>query len=169
MSHTGSGSTATSRTGGPSAADAQHDGFGGEVGRGHARTIRAPWQADSVPRVREAVAADLVARGVSEDVVGEAELVVTELVTNSLRHARPLPDHTVRIHWKARGDHVEVEVSDAGGDTLPAPAARALWATSGRGLRIVRSLAHEWGVTQGEKQVNVWAALGGPSRRRVAP
>ncbi|GAB3106949.1 hypothetical protein GCM10027055_01840 [Janibacter alkaliphilus] len=149
--------------GGPPARDA----FGGEVGRGHARTIRAPWQADSVPLVREAVASDLAARGVSEQVVGEAELVVTELVTNSLRHARPLPDHTVRIHWKARNDNVEVEVSDAGGDTVPAPAARAVWATSGRGLRIVRSLAHEWGVTQDEKQVNVWAALGGPSRRRV--
>lgn len=145
------------------------DAFGGEIGRGHARTIRAPWQADSVPLVREAVAADLTARGVSEEIVSEAELVVTELVTNSLRHARPLADHTVRIHWKARADNVEVEVSDAGGATVPAPAARALWATSGRGLRIVRSIAHEWGVQRDDKQTTVWAALGGPSRRRVGP
>lgn len=145
----------------------ERDSFGGDVGRGQARTVRAPWHRDSVPRIREAVAADLTAREVSEKVIGEAELVVTELVTNSLRHARPLPDHTVRVHWKARGDHVEIEVGDGGGETTPAPAARAVWATSGRGLRIVRSLAHEWGVTQDDRQVNVWAALGGPSRRRV--
>lgn len=145
------------------------DSFGGEIGRGHARTIRAPWRLESVPRVRAAVAEDLIARDVDEQVVGEAELVVTELVTNSLLHARPLPDHTVRVHWKARGDHVEVEVSDGGGETRPAPAARAVWATSGRGLRIVRSIAHEWGVTEGDRQVNVWAALGGPSRRRANP
>ena len=117
--------------------------------------------------MREAIALDLAAREVSEQVIGEAELVVTELVTNSLRHASPLADRTVRIHWKARGDNVEVEVSDGGAETEPAPAPRQMWATSGRGLRIVRSIAHEWGVQRDEKQTTVWAALGGPSRRRV--
>lgn len=145
------------------------DSFGGEIGRGQARTIRARWELQTVTKVREAIALDLVARGVGEHVVGEAELVVTELVTNSLRHATPLSDRTVRVHWKARGDNVEVEVSDGGSDTEPVPAARAVWATSGRGLRIVRSIAHEWGVQRDDKQTTVWAALGGPSRRRVGP
>ncbi len=143
------------------------DAFGGEIGKGQARTVRARWELQTVTRIREAVAQDLAARGVSEAVISEAELVTTELVTNSLRHATPLTDRTVRIHWKARGDCVEVEVSDGGAETEPVPAARAVWATSGRGLRIVRSLAHEWGVQRDEKQTTVWAALGGPSRRRV--
>ncbi|APH00180.1 ATP-binding protein [Janibacter indicus] len=145
------------------------DSFGGEIGRGQARTIRARWELQTVTRVREAIALDLAAREVSEQVIGEAELVVTELVTNSLRHASPLADRTVRIHWKARGDNVEVEVSDGGAETEPAPAPRQMWATSGRGLRIVRSIAHEWGVQRDDKQTTVWAALGGPSRRRVGP
>ena len=106
-------------------------------------------------------------REVSEQVIGEAELVVTELVTNSLRHASPLGDRTVRIHWKARGDNVEVEVSDGGAETEPAPAPRQMWATSGRGLRIVRSIAHEWGVLDDPHGRIVWACVGGPSRRRV--
>lgn len=143
------------------------DVFGGEIGRGQARTIRARWELQTVTRIREAVAQDLVARGITEEVISEAELVTTELVTNSLRHASPLGDRTVRIHWKTRGNCVEVEVSDGGAETKPVPATRAVWATSGRGLRIVRSLAHEWGVQQDEKQTTVWAALGGPSRRRV--
>ena len=73
------------------------DSFGGEIGKGQARTIRARWELQSVTRVREAVALDLVARGVSDEITSEAELVVTELVTNSLRHASPLADRTVRI------------------------------------------------------------------------
>lgn len=143
------------------------DGFGGEIGRGQARTVRARWELQTVTRIRRAVALDLLARDVSDEVVSEAELVTTELVTNALRHATPLSDRTVRIHWKARGNSVEIEVSDGGSDTEPVPAARAVWATSGRGLRIVRSIAHEWGVQRDEKQTTVWAALGGPSRRRV--
>lgn len=151
----------------PTATAGGTDGFGGEIGRGQARTVRARWELQTVTRIREAVAQDLLAREVSDEVVGEAELVTTELVTNALRHATPLSDRTVRIHWKARGNCVEIEVSDGGSDTEPVPAARAVWATSGRGLRIVRSIAHEWGVQRDEKQTTVWAALGGPSRRRV--
>ena len=33
-------------------------------------------------------------------------------------------------------------------------------------LRIVRSLAHEWGVADDRHGSTVWASLGGPSRRR---
>ena len=153
----------------PTATAGATDGFGGEIGRGQARTIRARWELQTVTRIREAVAQDLVAREVSDEVISEAELVTTELVTNALRHATPLSDRTVRIHWKARGNCVEIEVSDGGSDTEPVPAARAVWATSGRGLRIVRSIAHEWGVQRDDKQTTVWAALGGPSRRRVGP
>jgi serine/threonine-protein kinase RsbW len=42
-----------------------------------------------------------------------------------------------------------------------------VWLSSGRGLRIVRSIAHEWGVTEDRTGNVVWATLGGPSRRRA--
>lgn len=161
------GSSTVGQAGAAAPATGGLDSFGGEIGRGQARTIRARWELQTVTRTRQAVAQDLVARGVSDEVVSEAELVTTELVTNSLRHATPLADRTVRVHWKARGNCVEIEVSDGGSNTEPTPAPRAMWATSGRGLRIVRSIAHEWGVQRDEKQTTVWAALGGPSRRRV--
>ena len=142
------------------------DDFGGSVGGGSVRTIRAPFHPESVSRIRRALVADLQAREVAEHVVDEAEIVASELVTNALRHATPLADGSIRIRWKVKGDLVDLEVTDGGGETTPVPAPRVLWAASGRGLRIVRSLAHEWGVAEDKRGITVWAALGGPSRRR---
>jgi anti-sigma regulatory factor (Ser/Thr protein kinase) len=135
---------------------------GGEV----SRTVRVPRSAASVAEVRKIVVRDLQSRDVAPEVVDEAEIVVSELVSNAVRHARALPDGTLRVHWKVKAGVVEVEVTDGGGDRTPRPAPRTIWAPSGRGLRIVRSLAHEWGVTEDRTGSTVWASLGGPSRRR---
>lgn len=129
-------------------------------------TIRPPWQASSVAKVRRAVVGDLAARGLPLSIVDEAEIVASELVSNAVRHARPLSDGTIRVTWKVRGDVVEIDVTDGGGGTTPKAAPRALWAPSGRGLRIVRSIAHEWGVSENRSGTTVWASIGGPSRRR---
>jgi anti-sigma regulatory factor (Ser/Thr protein kinase) len=120
----------------------------------------------SVAEVRRVIVDDLHTRDVSAGVIDEAEIVVSELVSNSIRHARPLADGNLRVHWKVKAGVVEVEVTDGGSDSTPRPAPRTIWAPSGRGLRIVRSLAHEWGVTEDRNGSTVWAALGGPSRRR---
>jgi len=130
------------------------------------RTVRVPWRASSVALVRRTIVQDLRERGVSTVTVDESEIVVSELVSNAIRHARPLSDGSLRVHWKVKAGVVEVEVSDGGGVSTPRPAPQSLWASSGRGLRIVRSLAHEWGVTEERNGRTVWAALGGPSRRR---
>ncbi len=143
------------------------DEFGGLIGVGSARTIRAPWHPSSLVKVRTAVLADLEAREVAQETLDEVAVVVSELVTNAFRHARALHDNTVRIHWTERAGIVEVEVTDGGGETAPQARPEAIFAVSGRGLRIVRSYAHEWGVTEKQGAVTVWAALGGPSRRRA--
>ena len=130
------------------------------------RTIRVAWRAASVAHVRRALVEDLEGRDVPAEVVDEAEIVVSELVSNAIRHARPLADGNLRVHWKVKAGVVEVEVSDGGGESTPRPAPRTVWAASGRGLRIVRSLAHEWGVTEDRSGTTVWASVGGPSRRR---
>lgn len=123
---------------------------------------------ESVPEVRRLLVADLEARGIPEETIDEAEIVISELLSNSLRHAGPLADGQLRVRWKVRLEVVEVEVTDGGGASTPVPAPRAVWAPSGRGLRIVRALAHEWGtVTNDKGEQTVWATLGGPSRRRA--
>ena len=129
--------------------------------------MRVPWRATSVAQIRKALVDDLEGRDVPGAVIDEAEIVVSELVSNAIRHARPLADGNLRVHWKVKAGVVEVEVTDGGSDTTPRPAPRTIWAPSGRGLRIVRSLAHEWGVVGGPPGNTVWASVGGPSRRRA--
>ena len=131
------------------------------------RTVRLAWSLESVPEIRKIVVDDLSDGATPQEIVQEAETVVCELVANSVRHAKPLPDGSVRVHWKVRGPRVEVEVTDGGGGDMPAPRPQAEYAPAGRGLRIVRSMAHEWGVTDEKVGRTVWASLGGPSRRRA--
>lgn len=131
------------------------------------RTVRLDWTLESVPRIRKEIVADLSDGTVPDEIIDECELVVSELVTNAIRHARPLPDGSIRVHWKVRGPRVEVEVTDGCGEDTPVPKPKAEWAIAGRGLRIVRSLAYEWGVSDERNGRTVWASLGGPSRRRV--
>lgn len=131
-----------------------------------AQTLRVPWKLSSGRDARHALASALRADDVDATVVGEAEIVISELVGNAVRHAKPLPDGTIRVSWTVRGGVVEVEVADGGGPTIPRPAPRSLLAANGRGLRIVRGLAHEWGVHEDRCGRTVWVSLGGPSRRR---
>lgn len=151
---------ATSQEGDPSVTN------GATATQSDKRTVRIPCAPSAAPRLRRALVEDLVARDVSPEVVDEAEIVVSELVANAIRHARPLSDGTIRVHWKVKNNVVEVEVSDGGGPTMPRPSPPTTWAPGGRGLRIVRSVAHEWGVLEDPNGRTVWASVGGPSRRR---
>jgi anti-sigma regulatory factor (Ser/Thr protein kinase) len=131
-----------------------------------AQTLRVPWKLSSGRDARHRVVSELRALDVDATVVDEAEIVISELVGNAVRHARPLPDGMIRVSWTVRAGVVEVEVTDGGGPTTPRPAPRSLLSANGRGLRIVRGLAHEWGVHEDRGGRTVWVSLGGPSRRR---
>lgn len=140
------------------------------VGRGNDSTVcsvRVPRESAMVTWTRQVMVDDLQTRGVGEQLASDAEVVVSELLTNAMRHARTLSDGTVRVRWKVGPESVEIEVTDGGSHTTPAPRRNARWHTSGRGLWVVRTLAHEWGFTQDRTGHVVWATLGGPSRRRV--
>ena len=130
------------------------------------QTLRVPWKQSSGREARRVLVASLRELEVDETVVDEAEIVISELVANAVRHAKPLADGTIRLGWTVRAGVVEVEVTDGGGPTTPRPAPRSLMAAQGRGLRIVRGFAHEWGVHEDRAGRTVWVSLGGPSRRR---
>lgn len=135
-------------------------------GDGWVHTVRLPFVIASVPRARAEFVNDVDGSRLGKDVVDETETVISELVANAILHGTPLPDGSVRVHWKVRPPRVELEVTDGGAGELPRPKRSSPWAANGRGLRIVRSLAHEWGVSDDEGRTMVWAAMGGPSRRR---
>jgi hypothetical protein len=94
--------------------------------------------------------------------VDDASVIVSELISNALRHARPLPSGEVRVCWLRRGDVLELEVSDGGAMTEPRRGPGTLSSLGGRGLGIVEALSDGWGVRHEEGATTVWAVLRAP-------
>jgi anti-sigma regulatory factor (Ser/Thr protein kinase) len=103
--------------------------------------------------------ADLAGAGVYEGTVSDAGLVLTELISNALRHATPLPGRTLRASWRLSRGSMKIAVSDGGGDTVPHVHEPTGWAVGGRGLGIVDRLSLRWGVSATEDESTVWAEL----------
>jgi anti-sigma regulatory factor (Ser/Thr protein kinase) len=108
-----------------------------------------PYTASSVGVARRRLIGDLTEAGVYEGTACDAGLVISELISNALRHATPLPGQTVKVAWHLRQDSVEVCVSDGGGQTMPMVNQPSNWSVGGRGLGIVDRLSLRWGVCVG--------------------
>ena len=121
-----------------------------------------PFTASSVGVARRRLIGDLTQAGVYDATACDAGLVISELISNALRHASPLPGCVVKVSWKLLQDSVEVEVSDGGGETTPAVNEPTNWAIGGRGLGIVARLSVHWGIRaeqDGEPETTVWAEV----------
>ena len=122
-------------------------------------TSLLPYEASSVGVARRCLAGDLDAAGACEVTICDAGLVLSELVSNALRHGSPLPDHTFRACWRLGPESVEIEVSDGGGPTAPTVAEPEKLEAGGRGLGIVERLSLRWGVRRDGGETTVWAEL----------
>ena len=78
--------------------------------------------------------------------VGDATLVVSELVGNAVRYAAPLPGGVLEVSWAVDPDRVRLRVSDGGGPSVPLRHDAGPEDVRGRGLAIVAALARDWGV-----------------------
>lgn len=80
--------------------------------------------------------------GVARSVVEDTELLVTELVTNSVLHART----SVVLEVEVGNDRIDVAVTDRSDRSLirksPSPDA-----ATGRGINILDSIAPDWSVS----------------------
>jgi anti-sigma regulatory factor (Ser/Thr protein kinase) len=112
--------------------------------------IVLPYTPSSVGVARRRLIGDLTRAGVYEGTACDAGLVLSELISNALRHATPLPGRTVKVAWNLGQDSVAVAVSDGGGPTMPVAGAPANSAIGGRGLGIVARLSLRWGVCVGD-------------------
>jgi anti-sigma regulatory factor (Ser/Thr protein kinase) len=132
---------------------------------GTSNVLMLPYTAASVGIARRRLIDDLTSAGVFEATACDAGLVLSELISNALRHATPLPGSVVKVSWRVSGDCVEVAVSDGGGPTLPAVSQPGSTAVGGRGLGIVERLSLRWGVYTGPEGAGttVWAELASDS------
>lgn len=116
--------------------------------------------AQSVGQVRRYLVADLTQRGVAAGAVEDAALLLTELVTNAVLYANPLPGEVLRVGWELTGGRLLLRVTDGGGRDAPHRQDAGPRDTHGRGLAIVEALAARWGVDRAVGQRNtVWAEL----------
>jgi anti-sigma regulatory factor (Ser/Thr protein kinase) len=105
------------------------------------RTRTFPLDPQSVPAARR-FATDAL-RDTPLEVRQTVELMVSELVTNCVRHVQTSFDLTI----DRLPDEIRVEVTDRGGG-IPTMRSPSPDEPNGRGLRIVDMLAQRWGVEQ---------------------
>lgn len=104
-------------------------------------------------------ALDHLRDAVDPDTFGTVELLVSELVTNSVRHGEPRLGGCVQLKVEVRPDMVRVEVTDPGSGfeppTHPGPGTSA----GGFGLYMVDQAAERWGVDRLVDGTRVWFDL----------
>ncbi|MGW7241608.1 ATP-binding protein [Streptomyces sp. NPDC054804] len=132
--------------------------------RGRATAWDASWplqrELTSVRQARRLVTAQLGDWAVGE-LADTAELLVSELVTNALRHTRgPL-----RLNLQLRDSRLLCEVEDTE-STSPARGAADPDAENGRGIELLDLLADAWGSVRTATGKTMWFELRAESHRR---
>jgi anti-sigma regulatory factor (Ser/Thr protein kinase) len=107
----------------------------------------------SATRARELVREHLDSVAPAE-AVEVAALVVTELVTNAVLHART----AIALSVDVEPGRIRLRVADES-DVVPARRSYAPEAATGRGLALVDRLATAWGVEPSPRGKTVWAEI----------
>ena len=111
----------------------------------------------AAPSVARSAVAHALCGRVDGRVLADAELVVSELVTNSVQHAGLSADDFVRIGAGVTEGVLHLEVDNPGATGTVAPRGPGTQ-RSGFGLRIVDALADAWGVSR-NGDTRVWVEL----------
>ncbi|NED98810.1 ATP-binding protein [Phytoactinopolyspora halotolerans] len=129
-----------------------------------ARALELGNVVSSVPKARHAVAADLHSVGVPQSVLDNVLLVVTELVSNAILHAKPIQlseaEVGVILRWTVSDRHVLIDVTDGGSADTPRVKRPESAEPEGRGLAIVEAVARNWSVRSADDRVTVQAVVG---------
>ncbi len=96
-----------------------------------------------------------------------ARLLVSELVTNSVRHAAVGDGAVIVLTVHMSAGTVRVEVADAGPGFEPEPPNPSMYQTSGWGLYLVEQIADRWGVAR-DSGSQVWFELDRPAAQRAS-
>jgi anti-sigma regulatory factor (Ser/Thr protein kinase) len=119
-------------------------------------TISLPANASSATAARTEVTRRLAER-ITSGALDDVRLLLTELITNSLRHGGVTADDKIGVKAQLTDGTVRIEVHDPGRDGPPEvrkPGPRG----GGYGLFLVDRLTSQWGVDR-QDGTTVWAEL----------
>jgi anti-sigma regulatory factor (Ser/Thr protein kinase) len=112
------------------------------------------------PRVARAAVRGQLDAHLGEEQASDVALIVSELVTNSVRHASVGVDGEILVEALHLGDHLLVSVVDPGSSHIPHLADAHADQPSGIGLRLVARLSSSWGFARdGSGVTRVWCHL----------
>lgn len=128
-------------------------------------SLDLPTDPTSIPRARRAL-------GPLEATVDQVtwlnlKLLVSELVTNAIRHVPPERATGLQVVVARTEQLVRVEVVDHGAGFVPRPPPEAEERASGWGLNILAKLASRWGV-ENDDGACVWFEIDAPLNARDA-
>jgi anti-sigma regulatory factor (Ser/Thr protein kinase) len=108
------------------------------------RDLRAPASARRV--------VDSLSGRVADDLLADVRLLVSELITNSVKYGLK---ETVTLKLDVESRHkLHVEVIDEGSGFVPVARSRPVTQAGGWGLHLVQTLSSRWGVHEG--LTHVW-------------
>ena len=102
-----------------------------------------------------AVVNEELGRAVSAKVLEDATLLVSELVTNAVRHAPRAGVPEIELRLKLDPERIRVVVSDPGTGFVAEPRLPTASESSGWGLYLVDRIADRWGVITKDRS-EVW-------------
>jgi serine/threonine-protein kinase RsbW len=124
--------------------------MGGETGNGDGRRrairLTIPAKPEYITLGRLALTGLARLRPLSEDVLGDLKLALTEACTNSVRHAYESGEGVVEILYELHPDRLVVEVTDEGEGFEPSPGASGTsgdLSEGGLGIAIIQALSDE--------------------------
>jgi anti-sigma regulatory factor (Ser/Thr protein kinase) len=89
------------------------------------------------------------------DVLEDVRLLLSEIVTNAVRHSGSPAGTKIGLAVSVAGGAVRAEVTDAGGGFAPAPRSAPWTEAGGWGLHLVDRIATRWGA-DGRAPARVW-------------
>lgn len=125
---------------------------GDDVAVEHRATFELVPEAASRAR---AVLDDELGRSVSGKVLDDATLLVSELVTNAVRHAPKAGSPELELRMRFDAERIRVVVSDPGAGFVAAPRLPTASESSGWGLYLVDRIADRWGIISNDRN-EVW-------------
>jgi anti-sigma regulatory factor (Ser/Thr protein kinase) len=120
--------------------------------------VELAWCEDAPAMARAVATAWCSALGVEQTVCETVRLLVSEVVTNAIRHSEAGPDTAVSLAASLSDGHVLVTVTDAGTGPPPLPRVPDPF-SGGYGLFLLEQESRRWGVDRGADGTRVWFQL----------